>query len=51
MQNINTQKIEDAVLTLLKQNKGSFKVSDFNWNHLNTNPVMYGATAIKLEEW
>ena len=30
---------------------GSFKVSDFNWNHLNTNPVMYGATAIKLEEW
>ena len=28
MQNINTQKIEDAVLTLLKQNKGSFKVSE-----------------------
>lgn len=30
---------------------GTFKVADFTWKHLNTNPVMYGATAIKLEEW
>lgn len=30
---------------------GTFKVMDFNWNYINTNPVLYGATQITLEEW
>lgn len=31
--------------------ESQFKVKDFKWSHLSTNPLFYKATQITLEEW